>query len=57
VNDPLPTPARFEDAPGLKFDDRNAPGRVNLLHVAPTILDLVGVPVPAAMDRKPLRLR
>ncbi|MBK9383214.1 MAG: alkaline phosphatase family protein [Planctomycetes bacterium] len=57
ANDPLPTPARFEEAPGLKFDDRNAPARVNLLHVAPTILDLVGVPVPAAMDRKPLRLR
>lgn len=57
TNQPLPPVTRFLDAPGQHFDDRNDPGRVNLLHVAPTILDLVGVEVPAVMDRKPLLLR
>lgn len=57
ANDPLPRTERFEDGPGLEFQDRNDPGRFNLLHVAPTILDLVGVGVPQHMDRKPLRLR
>ena len=27
----------------------------NLLHIAPTVLDLLGVPVPEEMDKAPLK--
>lgn len=48
------------DVAGVFFCNRPVDlpkGGVDLLHIAPTVLDLMDVPVPAEMDRAPLDLR
>jgi hypothetical protein len=45
--------------PGIFFCNRKVtlpPEGVDLLHIAPTVLSLLGVPVPAEYDRPPLEI-
>ena len=43
------------DVPGILFCNRNLDGdNPAIIDIAPTVLDLLGVPVPAYMDGKPL---
>jgi hypothetical protein len=44
--------------PGVFLCNRKVeipPAGIDLLHIAPTVLALVGVPIPAEYDRPPLR--
>jgi predicted AlkP superfamily phosphohydrolase/phosphomutase len=52
------TSAALEDVQGVFLSNRRLAGEgpVHALQIAPTVLDLVGVPVPAVMDREPMRL-
>ena len=48
-----------EHVPGMFFSNRvvGVPeGGVNIMHIAPTVLSVLGVPVPAEMDLPPLEM-
>lgn len=57
VNEVLAFPNDGSGPPGLGFHDRNDTGRFSVLHIAPTLLDFVGLGTPPHMDRKALKIQ